>query len=266
MLRVLRKKILPFICADRRKMLRNKHVRGDLSPHMRSTFQGHYWTRALVGAREGLLHSWFRRLFQVAACKGLELPEGKEIFASYFVFFSARSELKPEKSLCILQKRLQEISRTLFFVFRSLLAAISVDLKASALTNKQQCSNGQPHSSHRSRSQISQYKNNSRTVGKCFHPAELGAHVFRSQWQDKHPPSWDIQWLFCSDVYPKTFVMGACSKCNTWRLSAGERILSGVCLVPLSVRHAQQRRKMWVLLWFADVATCAALDLWPLSR
>lgn len=36
----------------------------------------------LGDAGEGLLHSRVHRLFQVAACKGLELPEGKEIFAS----------------------------------------------------------------------------------------------------------------------------------------------------------------------------------------
>lgn len=83
----------------------------------------------------------------------------------------------------------QEVSRTLILVFSSLLAAISMDLKASALTNKQQRSGGQPHSSQRRRSRISQYQNNSSRFGGCFHPGELGAHVFRSQRQDKRPPS-----------------------------------------------------------------------------
>lgn len=52
---VLHENILPFIRTDRRKMLRNKHVRGDLFPHMRSTFQGRDWTG-------GLLHSLARHL------------------------------------------------------------------------------------------------------------------------------------------------------------------------------------------------------------
>lgn len=171
--------------------------------------------------------------------------------------------MKPEKSLWIWQKWLQEISTTLFFVFSSLLAAISVDLKVPALTNKQQCSSGQPHSCHRSRSRISQYQNNSRGVGGCFHPAELGAYVFHSQWQDKRPPSWDVQWLFCPDVCPKTFVMGTCSKFNTWRLSAGERILFVWCLWEWDTRSnagkcetcSGLQTQLLVQLWTFDLST-----------
>lgn len=96
--RVLQENILPFIRADRRKMLRNKHVRGDLSPHMRSTFQGRDW----MGGSVAFLSS---PPFQVAACKGLELPEEKKIFASYFYFFLlGRVKWNPKNRLWILQK------------------------------------------------------------------------------------------------------------------------------------------------------------------
>lgn len=78
--RVLQENILPFIRADRRKMLRNKHVRGDLSPHMRSTFQGRDW----MGGSVAFLSS---PPFQVAACKGLELPEEKKSLLLIFNFF-----------------------------------------------------------------------------------------------------------------------------------------------------------------------------------
>lgn len=77
--RVLQENILPFICADRRKMLRNKHVRGDLSPHMRSTFQGRDW----MGGSVAFLSS---PPFQVAACKGLELPEEEKSLLLIFIF------------------------------------------------------------------------------------------------------------------------------------------------------------------------------------
>lgn len=114
-----------------------------------------------VGVGGGLSHSWAHRLFQVSACKGLELPEGKEIFASYFIFllWGVKWNLKNLYESCrSVWLFPQKISRTLFFVLSSPMAAISVDLKASALTNKQQCSSGQPHSSHRSRSRISQFQ------------------------------------------------------------------------------------------------------------
>lgn len=120
----------------------------------------------------------------------------------------------------------QEISRTLFSVFCSPLAAISVDLKASALTNKQQCSSGQPHSRHWSRSQISQYQNNSREVGGCFHHCGAGSSCFPFTVTGQTPTFMRHSfWFFCPDVCPKTFVMGACSKYNTLRLSAGEMVL-----------------------------------------